>query len=151
MYRNWISIIVIVSALVAWVAIDSACTKNSDDTQTVRFDPLAGTTPVEAPTPAATAAAPLAKAPTPRKVVIAKLPTEFVIQVGSFSQKANADRLAKRLKEHNYKVSVTESTHKTLGKLFLVRLDPIKDLELTRTTIDKLRAQENLKPVIIAK
>ena len=43
MYRNWISIIVIVSALVAWVAIDSACTKNSDDTQTVRFDPLAGT------------------------------------------------------------------------------------------------------------
>ncbi len=152
MNRSWIGIALIVFGFTSLIVFDTSCTKKDEDVKSVRFDPLAvGDDVKEEPVPTEKPAAtitPTSKRKT--KAVLAKgKPSHWIVQVGSFAQKENAEKLFKRLKDRNYKVSLTERENKKHGKLYLVRLEPTTDLEVAKTQVDKLRAQENLQPVLV--
>jgi cell division septation protein DedD len=158
MNRSWIGIVLIVLGFTSLIFLDTSCTKKDEEAKTVQFDPLNAGDDVkdEAPefadsekpasTPVATHS--LKK---PKMIVTTGKPSGWIVQVGSFAQKENAEKLAARLKDHNYKAAVTEKENKKHGKLYLVRLEPTTDLEVAKTQIDKLRAQENLQPVLVAR
>jgi cell division septation protein DedD len=164
MNRSWIGIVLIVLGFTSLVFLDTSCTKKEDEAKPVQFDPLNDGDDVkdEAPefvennvksqTKPATTPVSTHKLEKKTKIVAAAgKPLGWVVQVGSFAQKENAEKLATRLKDHNYKVSVSEKESKKHGKLYLVRLEPTTDLEVAKTQIDKLRAQENLQPVLVAR
>jgi cell division septation protein DedD len=160
MNRSWIGIVLIVLGFTSLVFLDTSCTKKEDEAKPVQFDPLNVGDDVkdEAPefvekTNEKPASTPVASHTLKKSKIISTTgkPSGWIVQVGSFAQKENADKLAKRLKDHNYKVSVSEKENKKHGKLYLVRLEPTSDLEVAKTQIDKLRAQENLQPVLVAR
>lgn len=73
----------------------------------------------------------------------------YVVQVGAFSRKENAERISRRLKEHGFQVNVSPFQHKSLGRLYLVRLDPLPSEEQARKAADKIAALEKTKPMVI--
>jgi cell division septation protein DedD len=73
----------------------------------------------------------------------------YVVQVGAFSRKENAERISRRLKEHGFQVNVSPFRHKSLGRLYLVRLDPLPSEEQARKAADRIAALEKTKPMVI--
>jgi DedD protein len=64
---------------------------------------------------------------------------DWIVQLGSFSQRANADRLAADLKRKGFSVSV-QSGGGTSGTLFRVRAGPVADRPAAETLVTRLSA-----------
>jgi cell division septation protein DedD len=89
------------------------------------------TAPAPAPAPAPVPAPVPVPAPAPvpvpaPKVTQAEPTVAWVIQLASFSVKANADALSLQAKQMGYK-SVLETSEGSNGKIYRVRLEPIAD------------------------
>ncbi|SMC27398.1 Sporulation related domain-containing protein [Desulfacinum hydrothermale DSM 13146] len=75
--------------------------------------------------------------------------TGYVVQVGAFKRKANADKLSRRLKAKGFSVHVTRFKHKSLGWLYLVRLRPMASQAEAHKAADKIAALEKTKPLVL--
>ncbi|WP_073040261.1 SPOR domain-containing protein [Desulfacinum infernum] len=73
----------------------------------------------------------------------------YVVQVGAFSRMENAERISRRLKERGFQIQVRPFRHKSLGRLYLVRLNPMPSEEEARKAADKIAALEKTQPMVI--
>jgi cell division septation protein DedD len=73
----------------------------------------------------------------------------YVVQIGAFSKKENAEQLLKQLEEKKYPVFIKMLEHKTLGSLFLVRLQPTKDRSEAEKYLTMLKDNDKLQPTLI--
>jgi len=78
--------------------------------------------PPAAPTAEATHTTPAAGAAAPPAASAA--PGAYVVQLGSFASRTNADRLARQVRSQGFPVSVSQSSS---GRLYRVRVGPARD------------------------
>jgi cell division septation protein DedD len=168
MYRNWLGVLGILFGLTLLIGFDSACHRQAEpDPEPVRFDPLdvetkpdLSATPEEESAPVAhVKKSPKAK-PTPEKTSAPKtkksttlLPDDklYTVQVGMFANKENAQKLAKKLGDHGYKVETKEGENKKLGKVWILRLKATTDYETAHNNAAKLKVQEGINAVVTTK
>jgi cell division protein FtsN len=86
-------------------------------------------------------------APAP-KIVQAELTATWVIQLASFSVKANADALNLQAKAMGYK-SVIEYSEGLNGKIYRVRLEPIADKQKAQTIASDLNKKLKLSTQVL--
>ncbi len=74
---------------------------------------------------------------------------KYIVQIGAFTKRENAEQLLKALQDKKYPVFIKTLGHKEFGTMFLVRLKPTTD----RAEAEKLRARlkesEQLSPTLI--
>lgn len=107
-------------------------------------------TPIKVPTPVAV------KKPTPAKVVVpvsakkaqAESKESWVIQLASFSVKANADALNLQAKDMGYK-SVIEESDGANGKIYRVRLEPIADKQKAQNVASEINNKFKLTSQVL--
>jgi cell division septation protein DedD len=99
---------------------------------------------VPAPTPKVTQAVPI---PAP-KVTQAEPTVAWVIQLASFSVKANADALSLQAKQMGYK-SVIENSEGSNGKIYRVRLEPIADKLKAQAVASELNKKLKLSSQVL--
>lgn len=68
----------------------------------------------------------------------------WLVQVGAFGSRDNADKLVARLKTKGYPASVTAS-----GRLFHVRVGPFTDRADADRTASRLQREEGFKPAVV--
>ncbi len=98
--------------------------------------PAHAQTPVPAVTPAAASPAPLAPAVATAAAASA---TGWVVQLGSFASRANAERLAQQVRALGYQVGVSRGT--TGRRLYRVQVGAAHDHAAAEQILSKLRAQ----------
>ena len=116
--------------------------------------PTARSEPATPPTPAASTPAPAAPAPhaaatAPPPAASPAAPTAtgaYVVQLGSFANRANADRLAKQVHGLGYPVSVSRGS--TGRRLYRVLVGPARDRASAEQMAAKLRAQGHAGAVV---
>jgi cell division septation protein DedD len=99
---------------------------------------------VPAPIPKVTQAVPI---PAP-KVTQAEPTVAWVIQLASFSVKANADALSLQAKQMGYK-SVIENSEGSNGKIYRVRLEPIADKLKAQAVASELNKKLKLSSQVL--
>ena len=124
----------------------------SEPAKTPASEPLVtlAATPVKVPTPVA------AKKPTPAKAVVpvstkkaqAESKESWVIQLASFSVKANADALSLQAKDMGYK-SVIEESDGANGKIYRVRLEPIDDKQKAQNVASEINNKFKLTSQVL--
>jgi len=124
----------------------------SEPAKTPASEPLVtpAATPVKVPTPVA------AKKPTPAKAVVpvstkkaqAESKESWVIQLASFSVKANADALSLQAKDMGYK-SVIEESDGANGKIYRVRLEPIADKQKAQNVASEINNKFKLTSQVL--
>jgi cell division protein FtsN len=72
----------------------------------------------------------------------------YTVQVGSFRDRASADRLAVRLRRHHSAVSVTRVLLPTSGVRYRVRVGMFKTRQDARRVADTLKTKEKLSPFV---
>ena len=79
-------------------------------------------------------------------------PTEnvYVVQIGAFRVKANAEKLNEKLKSEGYPVVLQSLDHSSNGQLFLVRLNPIENRREAETMRMNLKAKVDIDSMILA-
>jgi len=109
--------------------------------------------PAPLPTPAASTPAPATPAPhavaTPPPAASPPAATgtgAYVVQLGSFASRANADRLAKQVHGLGYPVSVSRGS--TGRRLYRVLVGPARDHASAEQMAEKLRAQGHAGTVV---
>jgi DedD protein len=105
--------------------------------------PAAASTTHRAPQPAAPAAVvPAKSAPAstaaPALAAMSVAAGSWMVQLGSFASRANAERLARQVRAGGFKVSVSQAT--AGRRLFRVRVGPAHDREAASQLAAKLRA-----------
>lgn len=113
--------------------------------------------PKPAPTMQATAAAKPKTAALPAKLPIATGPakpsppgtTKYVVQIGSFSQRENADGIQQQLLKKGYEVMVKTITHEKFGRLYIVQLAPVYDTNKAQSLASKVKLEANVQPMVI--
>jgi|GEM_PF-688492 len=133
-------------------ASEPAKTPASEPAKTPASEPLVtlAATPVKVPTPVA------AKKPTPAKAVVpvstkkaqAESKESWVIQLASFSVKANADALSLQAKDMGYK-SVIEESDGANGKIYRVRLEPIDDKQKAQNVASEINNKFKLTSQVL--
>ena len=73
----------------------------------------------------------------------------YIIQVGSFLTRENADRMQTRLEQQGYNTIVKACNHKVLGSLFVVQLKPLRDGSKAETIMVGLNTERQVTPVLI--
>jgi DedD protein len=106
----------------------------------------AATTPANAPAPAASPAAPTAAAPAPAPAAASA--TGWIVQIGSFASRENAERLAQHVHGLGFQVSVSRGT--TGRRLYRVQVGPARDHAAAEQILSKLHAQ-GLKGSVLAR
>jgi DedD protein len=95
-----------------------------------------------APPPGVTAAAPHATTPAPGAATPPEASAEgaaaYVVQLGSFASRTNADRLARQVRSQGFPVSVSRGTS---GRLYRVRVGPARDRAAASELAQQLSAR----------
>jgi cell division septation protein DedD len=68
----------------------------------------------------------------------------WVVQVGAFKQKENAEKLHEKLKAAGYPVTLQSLQHSRNGELHLVRFEPVSEKSQAQESLDKFVAKESL-------
>jgi cell division septation protein DedD len=74
----------------------------------------------------------------------------YVVQVGAFKNKENAEKLQEKLKAAGYPVEMHTVDHSKNGVLHLVRFLPTANRADAETTIEQLQASQNLHAQIVS-
>jgi len=69
----------------------------------------------------------------------------YVVQLGSFASRANADRLARKVRAQGFPVSVSQGSS---GKLYRVRVGPAHDRAAAGELAQQLRAHGHSGPIV---
>jgi DedD protein len=106
--------------------------------------PQAANPPMPAPQPAAaTMAAPQSHSPPP---ATAASSGAYVVQLGSFASRANAERLAQQVRATGFQVGVSRGS--TGRRLYRVQVGPVRDRGAAEQMATKLRAQGHAGAVV---
>ena len=100
-------------------------------------EPVSSTAPPHTAAPGATQAPPTAAAASPPPAMAEGSGT-YVVQLGSFASRANADRLARQVHSQGFPVSVSKGTS---GHLYRVRVGPAHDRAAASELAQQLRAR----------
>lgn len=73
----------------------------------------------------------------------------YIIQLGSFLDKGNAEILRQRLKEKGYNAQVKQIEHLVLGHVYIVQLSPVTDEVKANILMAQVESDERVKPIII--
>ncbi|HVK60143.1 MAG TPA: SPOR domain-containing protein [Bdellovibrionales bacterium] len=73
---------------------------------------------------------------------------DYVVQVGAFKVKENAERLNTRLQGEGFKTSMRAINHSKNGELYLVHLNPTKDRSEADTWAAELKAKSFSSQII---
>jgi len=76
-------------------------------------------------------------------------PTKYVVQIGSFSQRENADSIQQQLLKKGYEVMVRTITHEKFGRLYIVQLAPVYDANKAQSLVSKVKQEANVQPMVI--
>jgi hypothetical protein len=73
----------------------------------------------------------------------------YIVQVGTFTKKPYAERLAKRLEKKGYATVIKEFEHSRLGQVQVVQLEPVSDPVEAGSLKRRLEEEENIEPMIV--
>lgn len=73
----------------------------------------------------------------------------YLVQVGSFTDKDNAEKLRKKLASQGYDALVRPFPHQSLGKIYVVQLKPVDESARANTLMEEIEKAAQLKPIII--
>lgn len=76
-------------------------------------------------------------------------PGTYLVQVGSFKDKQNADEMQKALQKKGYNVTVRTTSHSKLGQLYVVQLQPVDNAGKASTLVEQIKHEEKVKPIIV--
>jgi type IV pilus assembly protein PilF len=76
-------------------------------------------------------------------------PRTFVVQMGSFLDKDNAEELQRRLRRKGYDAVLKPYHHQVLGKLYVVQLKPVNDPEKASQLMIQVEKEGHGKAIII--
>lgn len=75
--------------------------------------------------------------------------TKYIVQIGSFSQKKNADSIQQNLLKRGYEVIVRTTDHAKFGRLYVVQLAPVYDPNKAESLLAKVRKEANVNPMMV--
>lgn len=136
----------LLSFLTAGALGATGCSKSAgpaEPTMTYKYDPLASTT-AEKP------AQPKIEEKISRRKPSSTAPggKTYVVQLGAFAKKENAEKLFGQLQAKNYPVILKTLDHKDFGQMYLVRLKPFGDRAEADRMATELADAEKLKPSV---
>jgi cell division septation protein DedD len=76
-------------------------------------------------------------------------PRTFVVQMGSFLDKDNAEELQRRWRRKGYDAVLKPYHHQVLGKLYVVQLKPVNDPEKASQLMIQVEKEGHGKAIII--
>jgi DedD protein len=115
-------------------------------TETEQALPVTTPPAASAPRTAAASNAPLPAAPQPAATPAGSSATAYMVQLGSFANRANAERLAQQVHALGYPVSVSRGT--TGRRLYRVQVGPTHERAAAEQTAAKLQAQGHKGAVV---
>jgi len=74
---------------------------------------------------------------------------QYIVQVGSFVDRQKAEETKDRLEAKGYKAVVKSTKHRTLGKVFVIQLEPVNSVSKATTLMTQLNGEIEGEPVII--
>lgn len=74
----------------------------------------------------------------------------YVVQLGAFKMKANAERFQQSLKDSGYPVIMKELNHSKNGQMFVVRIEPTPNKAEAQTMLSALREKKSLSGQVLA-
>lgn len=74
---------------------------------------------------------------------------EYIVQVGSYLDRQNAERLRDRLKAEGFKSLVKPFQHDVLGPVYVVQLKAGNDVEKAKTLVDRIERERKVNAIII--
>ena len=77
-------------------------------------------------------------------------PQTYIVQIGAFTKRENAEKLHEQLRAKNYPVILKELQHEKFGPMFLVRLEPTTQKDEAQKKLADLKRNENLEPTLLA-
>jgi Flp pilus assembly protein TadD len=116
------------------------------------FDTGATAAPVAEPTPAAAVPASPAAATTGTTDPDGRQASDthqYIVQVGTFRDRANAERTQERLRETGYEAVIRTLPHQTLGSMYSVQIRQIEDSSTAAALAAEIERTERLKPVVL--
>ncbi len=73
----------------------------------------------------------------------------YIVQVGSFLDKENAEGVRKKLEKKGYNSVVKPFNHPSKGSIYVVQLSPVEDGKEASSLLTRIEGEEKLKPLII--
>jgi cell division protein FtsN len=73
----------------------------------------------------------------------------YVIQVGSFKEKQNAEEMKQNLAKRGYDTVIRPYNHPKLGPLFVVQLQPVAEESRASTLMTQVGHEAKVKPVLL--
>jgi len=105
--------------------------------------------PREAPAPPPRAEEPAPKPEPPPPKPSRPSGPRYIVRLGSFKVKENADNLLAKLKSKGYSAELGVYNHKDLGRLHIVQLKPVKSAAEARRLVNRVKSQENIDAFIV--
>jgi len=106
-----------------------------------------------APSPAPAPESPPAAVKSPKpsgKISPSDMEWTYIVQVGSFLDKENAEILLRRLKDKGYDAVLKNFNHQFLGLVYVVQLKPVDEVAKASTLMAQVENEEQqVKPIII--
>ena len=75
---------------------------------------------------------------------IASVNNIYVVQIGAFKVKENAEKLEKKLKDAGYPVRLVSMNHSKNGELHLVRFEPSNNRTEAEQAVETLKSKESI-------
>lgn len=73
----------------------------------------------------------------------------YIVQVGSFLDRDNAEGVRKKLEKKGYSAVVKPFSHHAKGSIYVVQLTPVEDSIEATALLKRIESEEKLKPLII--
>lgn len=89
------------------------------------------------------------KAPKPSEELTTGGGTKYIVQIGSFSQKKNADSIQQTLMKQGYDVIVRTTEHAKFGTLYVVQLSPVYDPNKAESLLARVRKEAKVNPMMV--
>jgi len=74
---------------------------------------------------------------------------QYVVQVGTFRDRNNAERTLERLGQMGYQAVIRTFSHQTIGSMYSVQIRQIEDFSIASALVAEIERSEKLKPVIL--
>jgi cell division septation protein DedD len=74
---------------------------------------------------------------------------KYIVQIGSFVDREKAEEIKKSLNAKGYSAFVRPLNHRVLGKVFVIRLQPVSSVSSATTLSTQLKGEIEGEPVII--
>lgn len=75
--------------------------------------------------------------------------SSYVVQVGTFRDRGNAERVQERMRAMGYDAVIKTFPHQTLGSMYCVQIRQIDEMAVANTIVAEIEKAERLKPVIL--